>query len=218
MIEEDKEIEHPSFGMIGLARTSGGAKLFGSSVDHHNYISLTISRAKLVRGLHHDHYYSKEDLIEVALSPNQLSELLMNMNVGEGVPCTLHRILVDGVYQMVPQPDEVSSSTKTYVDEFKERMAKLAEQAASLISHARSVAEKPTANKTERRELTHELEMMVQELRNNMPFALESYIEQVEKVVTQAKSEIEAHRVAIGGTATVNPKLLALGETKDAQS
>ena len=66
---DEKITKHPSFGVIQLNRTTGATRLFGSSVDHLSYISLTISRAELHRDQHAEHFYPTEDVVRVELSP-----------------------------------------------------------------------------------------------------------------------------------------------------
>jgi len=190
--EDEKEYTHPSYGMIGLSRCSGKAKLFGSSVDHQHYILLTICRAKMVRSHNNDHFYAGKEVFQVNMSPLQLSELLTGMNMGHGVPCTLARMPIGGKYEMVDPPDDVGTTSETYIGEFKDRLAKLVREAEALAVKADEVAEKATANKTERREIAHRISHVIQEIKSNLPFVLEQYVEQIEKVTCQAKAEIES--------------------------
>jgi len=193
-MEEEKKTTHPSFGMVGLSRVQGSTKLFGSSVDHQHYVTLSVYEASHHRGLHCDHFYAEDPILEIALSPNQLSELLLSVNVGDGVPCTIIRRIVGGKFVGIEPAEKHCSTTETYVTEFKERMKDLSLNARKLVVDASAMAEKASVSKTERRDMASRLSMMVQELESNMPFALEMYIEQVEKVVTQAKAELEAFR------------------------
>lgn len=191
--EEEKEFRHPSYGMIGLSRCSGKARLFGSSVDHQHYISLRIHKAKMVRSLNNDHYYAGAEIFEVCMSPLQLSELLTGMNMGHGVPCTLARMPIGGRYEMVePPPADVPTTSETYVNEFRQRVSNLVKDAENLAKQADEVAEKTSASKTERRDLSAKLCHVIQEIKHNLPFVLDQYVEQVERVTTQAKAEIES--------------------------
>lgn len=197
---EDERFEHPSFGLISLSRVSGRGRLFGSSVEHMHYLELKISRARMQRSLHQDHYYSLEPLIEIALSPSQLSDMLTGMNVGEGTPCTLTRIMDGEQYVGVePPPDGSSSTTKTYVDEFRERIQQLTQDAKAIAIEAALIAEKDHPSKTERRALSERIRLMIQEIDHNMPFVLEQYVERVEQVTSEARAEIESFMSLVAG-------------------
>jgi len=216
MSEEEKTFTHPSYGLVGLTRTSGRLNLFGSSVDHLHYISLTIHRAKMVRSMNNDHFYPTKEMMRISMSPLQLSELLINMNVGHGVPCTLARVIGEnGRYESVtPPPSSVQSTTETYTSEFKQRMADLVQDAESLVAEADAMAEKTSASKRERREVVSKLSGVIQEIRSNLPFVLDMYVEQVEKVVTQAKAEIESYQHMMQLSGKVTTKSLDLKTTK----
>jgi len=192
---ESQKFEHPSYGMVGLSKVSGRGRLFGSSVDHHHFITLTIHQARMVRELNNDHYYPGEEVMEIALSPAQLSEMLTSMNIGHGVPCTIRRMPVGGQYRMIEAPPKsIPTNAETYVRELKEHVATVIKDAETLLVEAKDVAEKTTANKTERRAVAEKLARVVMELRSNMPFIFDQYVERVEKVSAEAKAEIEAFR------------------------
>lgn len=193
-MSEEKTFEHPSYGMVGLSRVSGRGRLFGSSVDHHHYITLTIHKAVMNRELNNDHYYARDEVIEVALSSAQLSELLTSMNIGHGVPCTIRRMMVGGKYEMIKPPDVMPTTSSTYKRELKERMAEVMKDAEALLEEAQATAEKQAASKTERREIAAKLSNIIMEFRSNMPFIFDQYVERLEKVTAQSKTEIEAFR------------------------
>lgn len=188
----------PSFGVACLSRTCGAANLFGSSVNHQHYISLTIRTAKLTRSnLHDDRIYGGEEIVRVAMSAVQLGELLTNMNVSEGVPCTIERRMVDGHYISIKHAPSVVSNKKTFEDEFKEKAEKCSRILEDLIKMSRDLEAKPSTTKAERRELTNKIEKVQTEIRSNMPFMVEQFNECIEKVVGEAKGEIESYRAAV---------------------
>jgi len=190
----DKKFEHPSFGVVGLSRVSGNATLFGSSVRHQHFISLTIKNAALIRSLHHDRISAagRDEIIRVSMSAVQLGEMLTNMNVGEGTPCTIERMMMGGKYAEVEDPPSVVSTKQTYEEEFKEEAKQIAVNLREALKSARELEAKPTTTKTERKDLTHKLEMVLQEIEANMPFLVKQFNEKIEKVVGEAKGEIEA--------------------------
>ena len=90
--EKDK-----SWGMVGFYRNYGsGRELFGSDVTNHNTIRLTVKHAIKHRELGRDWTMGDDIICEVELSALQFAELLTNMNMGDGVPCTIRYTREDG--------------------------------------------------------------------------------------------------------------------------
>ena len=186
--------EHESYGVVHISKVTGQTKLFGSSLDHHSYVTISISRASNHRHLHHNNFYQEKELIEIAMSHAQFGELLCNFNNGSGIPCTLQHIDM----QQIPEAESNSAATKeTYLDEFKEDARNVANKLNDLSKKVQEILDKPTVSKAERRELLNLVESAKQEIASNMPFVLESYIEKTEEVEMEAKTEIEAFRSAV---------------------
>lgn len=85
--------EHPSYGIIRIARSSvsgRGTALFGSSIMHNNVIRLTITPGVMERDANEDRFFPKERmkdrLIEVEMSYTQFAEAITSLNMGQGVP------------------------------------------------------------------------------------------------------------------------------------
>lgn len=195
---EDKEFNHPAFGVIQLSRVQGQAILFGSAVKHQHYISLTVSRASLTRSeLHYDRIHSKEEILRVSLSAVQVGEMLTNMNVGSGVPCTIERMMVDGQYASIKPPPSVTATKTSYVEEFAQETKEIADKLNGLLATAKALEEKATVSKAERKALTMQIQMAIQKIQSDLPFVLTQFNEQIEKVVGDAKGEIEAYRASI---------------------
>src|SRR6185312_8767541 len=88
--------EHESYGVVGFNRVTGNpGSLFGSSINHSNFIRLRISRAAREWHLSTYWYRDREQLIELDLSAAQFADLITSMNVGVGVPCTLRYVGTD---------------------------------------------------------------------------------------------------------------------------
>jgi hypothetical protein len=191
--KDDVKTKHESFGVVQLSRVSGNHTLFGSSVDHHAFITLTICEAEHVRSsLHYDRITAGKELIQIAMSQVQLSEMLFNMNCGEGTPCTLQRVVVDGEYKSMEPPPPMTKQS-AYQEEFAKKLKDLAGSMREVVAAAKALEAKATASKGERHELSHKAEMALQEFECNLPFIGKMFDEKVEKVVTEAKGEIEAY-------------------------
>lgn len=196
MSDKQKKTEHESFGMVGLSRTSGQATLFGSSVSHQQYITLTISTAHHVRtDLHEDRIRANKEIIQIAMSNVQLGDMLTNMNVGDGVPCTIQRMFIDGKYRSM---EDCPNTTKgeEYVEEFAEKLKALTGMLHDIQAAADAMEQKPTVTKADRRELSSKIGLAIQDIESNMPFILSMFNEKVEQVISEAKGEIEAFRAS----------------------
>lgn len=95
LIREDYALgemyEHPAFGCISVARTSGGSgTLFMSNVEHQHQIRLTVSHAQMSRTHNQDRHYERNTIVDVAMSQVQFAELMGGMGQGSGVPCTYY--------------------------------------------------------------------------------------------------------------------------------
>ena len=73
---------HPSYGQVSLStiHSSGGVDLFGSRIKHGTFIELKIQTAELERDEFHDHYFGRDHIVKVWLSPAQFTGLLTQMN------------------------------------------------------------------------------------------------------------------------------------------
>ena len=187
MADEMKE-SHDSYGLIGFYRTSGDpGPLFGSSIQHSNYITLRISRASRRRDLSNHWYHGRERLIELAMSATQFADLITTMGHGDGHPCTLRRV---GREQMPPCPEY--RPREQFEDEFKAHCRDAMDKSADLVAAARAILAKPTILKSDRAELLGKLQQLEQQVRSNLPFVHGQFNEAMDKTVTEAKGEVEA--------------------------
>lgn len=195
-VHERVETRHPSFGLIGISRVSGMTRLFGSSVEHQNYVMLTIQRAYHSRdpNLHCDWIFAEGlPVAEVAVSFNQLSEMLFNSNVGDGVPCTI-KGMRGGEYEQTWKEGEppITESAKQYLDEFEHRMKELASDLKKAVKMAKDAIDDKNFGKGKREELFKEIDRATSQVSRGLPWTLEQFIEKMEQVTTHAKAEIEA--------------------------
>jgi len=182
---------HPAYGLVGLCRTtcSPGMNLFGSSVKHGNYISLTIKRAKKEHSLSRDWYFGGDELIKISISGVQLGELLTSMNVGDGVPCTIERFNGEGV----PDIPAGTTVTEEYHEEFVQQVRATNERSKKLIAKAEEILKTGgTIKKDERSQLLGHLHHLNMEIGSSLEFMAKSFDEKMEKTVGQAKGEVEA--------------------------
>lgn len=189
MTKEEKHYEHPSFGMLRFSRINGkSGYLFGSEIQADNFIELTLSKGKLTRDLTNDWFFEGSEKFVVKMSPSQFSELITTMNHCPGVPVTI--VKENGKY--IEQCSEIESK-KTYTHKyFKQRMANLISEINKEWLNVEQIIDKNQINKKDREVLKFFYKRMSQEIKSNIPFLLEAFQEAMDKVVVDAKIEIDS--------------------------
>lgn len=176
-------------GMISWSKTSGSARaLFGTEIDTANPIKLEISHAEENRELSKNWYFPKKQIVEIELSPIQWAEFLTSGNTS-GVPCTIKYL--NGERMSDPKP---STIMEDYNNEVEEHFDKFEE---SFDSVAETLKEQIDSNKPMGKKALEELLCKVEILRTNtvanVNFVKDSFKEDMNKIVTKAKSEFNAY-------------------------
>jgi hypothetical protein len=189
--------EHNSYGLIGLSRISAGERginLFGSSIRHSSIMTLRIRRAVKRRSLARYWFGSKEELIEVYLSPSQFADLITTPNVGDGVPCTIRYI---NRQPMGECPEE--SQRQIFQRELEDDVSEAMTEANTLVAE---VKEMQRQKKTVTNDFVDKIEMLAQHINANMPFLHQQFVRAMDRTTTEAKAEVEEF---------VNAKVYSLG-------
>lgn len=191
MSDEAVTIKEPCFGQIEISRVSSSRAepLYGSKLKHGNFITLSVCESELTRTLNRDWLHSGKTIIEVWMSENQFATMITSLNIGGGTPCTIARR--DG--ESVPPPE--------YLNERKIIDAEVRKTAKGVVTDLRAVQArladllKPGAKitKGEIAELNRILQKQVQHVEENIPYVLDQFDEAMDKAVTEAKADIEAH-------------------------
>ncbi len=185
---------HPSFGMIGVCRTQGHARLFGSPLTHHNnYVTLRIKTAERCKSGHgYDFYFGRKDLIEVALSEAQFAQMITSWNSGDGVPCTIGWLPGEGTMPTWPDEDQVSDMARVR-EEFRERIAEVQKKFEVSQRLVEAILEKKAAlTKVEKESVRFGLVALQRLLEDTGPFMAGQFVEVTEKTVQKAMTEIDA--------------------------
>ncbi len=181
-------ITHESFGMLDIGRYSGGkSSMFGSAIEHSGGISIKIKRADWDRSFSHDHFYGRENLIEVRMSFNQFAEAITSGMNTSGTPCTI--AYVDGKkmedYHFVNQRQEFKNDYKETMKDLTQEMMESVRQATSILASS-----KPP-NKKEKEVILAQLAKLKMNLEQNLPYMNTIFNEAMNKTVVEAKSEID---------------------------
>lgn len=207
--------KHPAMALAKFSRvTTRGANLFGSSIDHDHYIKLSISPAEVTRSLSHDWYHqSRIPMIEVAMTSNQFAELITSMNCGEGIPCTLQTFNGEhfDLPEMETKAEQFKAEVMNDVSKAVESIDKAAQAAKELLNQSKPLT------KTEKTQLLNDINAINRLMHDHLPFILESFQEQMEKSVVEAKSAIDAfveHTITKTGIEALRDQNVKLLEEK----
>jgi hypothetical protein len=209
--------QHESYGLIGLSRVSGHRRLFGSSVEHGHFISLSIRRGKRMAGEHGERFRAdtRVPIVEVDMTAAQFAELITSFNVGDGIPCTISH--VEGVH-MDPVPDGAGSELSVMHDHFRSEIAETVTTLKAAEVSLAAVLAKKSITKADRDEIAIIVRRAVRLLDDSAPFVVERFGENVEKMAAKGKSEVEAYLTmlvlqaglaTISGAKAAEPKELA---------
>lgn len=188
MTKEEEVLIHPSFGQIQFSRiNSTGNRFYGSELPQEHYIEMRLYNSEIIRTLTSDRYHNTNTLVEVRMTANQFAELITSMNYGSGIPCTIETL----PGQRVEQLPAMESQKEFIHRKFQERMKAFAAKIADNRKMAKAIIAKKTLSKSDQDALNWQLDWIVQETSQNIPFFAECFQEQMDKVVVEAKSEVE---------------------------
>jgi uncharacterized protein YfcZ (UPF0381/DUF406 family) len=179
---------HPAYGMVQFHRREGGSgKLFGSSITNPTQIALSIYGCEVADAYGRPRYNTKGKLIEIELSPAQFSELLTTMN-SSPVPCTIKHYGEES-YKL---PELQSGAVDKAREYFNKSLTEFKSETEAKIKELKELLEKKkTITKSDRASISSSLDQIDQELSSNMPFYFECFAESTDKVVSEAKCEID---------------------------
>ena len=189
MNKEEKEFQHPSFGMLGFSRVNGNSGyLFGTNVQPDNYIEMRLYTGRMKRDDIEDNFYPDDNILTVKMSPVQFSELITSMNYARGVPCTITSF--NG--KKVEQAKNIENRKTFSARSFNDKMSKFAASINKNMTTAEKLIAKKNLSKKDQEELRMMLYRIQTELTSNIPFFRQMFQEEMDKIVVDAKAEIDA--------------------------
>lgn len=183
---------HPAFGTAVVTRGAGTPQpLFQSDVQHSHTITLSIHRAQRRRDLNSDWVHPTEQIVEIEMSPAQWGALVSSVGVGSGVPVTIRatetdRMVADLPYQprIAENLNEVSGTVEKLLSTIRDRYDALAE----------AIDQKKGAAAI--REARRGLDSAINNGPANAEYAVSTLQKAAEKVVAEARADVEAHILA----------------------
>jgi hypothetical protein len=125
--------------------------------------------------------------VEIEMSYVQFAEAVTSLNQGVGVPVTVR--FANG-RNMAPCP--YASKDEQFRAEFNADLRELAQTVDSAVKRAETLFDsKKPLNKSEKDELLTMITSLSTEIKSNIPFVRDRFVEQMDKTVTEAKGNIE---------------------------
>lgn len=188
--EDIPKDEHPAFGLVSFSRVTGGGKVFfGSDVPSDHYITLQISPAYRNHNLGQDWLgSSRNPHIEVALTTHQFAELLTSMNIGQGVPCTIQYLNGKAVERL----ERIETEGDRIKKEFEAVASDKADELTKRMESVRALLAKDKISKADKNAIESLMGSIISDYKSSQPFYLEQFEESTEKMIVQAKAEVDA--------------------------
>ncbi len=203
--------KHPTFGAIAFARGQGTPRpLFGSSILHQNIIRLEISHAEVTRDLNRDWIHSRNPIVEVEMSTTQFADAITGLNDGSGVPVTIRYIAGGETQRLSDVNPPYQNKIQQFNKEFENHIADLSKDFDEAINLAKET-------KAQKR-LVSLIEKLRMQFKSNLPFINESFSEQMEHTIKEAKGEVEGfvtHMVQSYGIEAIRKQAPQLPEAID---
>lgn len=187
---DDFEREHPSYGLVHIARmTGGGRNLFGSPLaNHYGTIRLSIGSAKWIHGNNHDRYYGglRGEHVEIEMSAAQFADLITSLNMGGGTPCTIRCV----AGKAIEPPPDLPTEAEHIRDNFEGTLDRYKAKARTY----RTKIEKLTGKLSDKakREIKTALDVIEDQLSENVPFVVKQFQEATTRITSAAKAEVDA--------------------------
>jgi len=218
---EDIEERHESFGLVNVSRLfygSGTNNMFGSHLDNHpTTFRFSVKRAiRQHTDLAYDRYHADSDaecpeVVEFEMTATQFIDALTSLNMGEGVPCTLRRVMGTA---MEPVPVEHKSERQLIRERFEKEMQDIAKSVQPLTSSIDEILAKKTIGKCDREEIASLVKRIIMTLDDHAPFAMKQFNESTTRMEVAGKAEVEAYADSVIRAAGLEA-LQAIKEARD---
>lgn len=188
MEKEAEKIVHEAQGQLQLNRSNGRNTFYGSELEHDHYITMELHHSEKERTLSKDWLFNRgATIVRLRMTSNQFAEMITNMNCGSGVPVTIERIEGQSIEKLPEQ-----ESRKSFIHrKFKDRMTDFGLRIKERKNKAKEIVKKKTLSKADIHKLSMDLDYLIQEVEENIPFFMRCFQETMDDVVLEAKTEVE---------------------------
>lgn len=188
-LSDDTRDTHPSFGMVSITRYQGDTPHFGSSTPSFSGLTLEIKGASRQRGLSQDWINGTDTKIRISLSNEQYVDLISTAINTSGVPCTIQ---YDREHGLIAPPNEPNRSFRAKtVKDFKDTIDEYTDKAKESEEFMKTLLNKKgSITKKELHELNELTTSGFAKIKSSMPFILDSFNEDMDKLSIAVKQEV----------------------------
>lgn len=193
---ERERHRHEAFGVLTMStiQSSASQKLFGSDLEHHQYVSIKLHRAVLDRSLHRDWVHDEDMIASVEMSHAQFAQFITSNGNGQGTPCTIRYAPAQGT---LPEEMAPIALPETKHETLRRGVEESAIEGIQKVSDALAALEEMANNgkvslKTLKEKL-HSARCHLTNLPSNLSYAVKSAEEALEKATSDAKIEVESY-------------------------
>jgi hypothetical protein len=199
-----EEHHHPAFGVLTISEVqSRGQVLFGSNLEHSDFISFSVSNATRFRSNNHDKVHEESKIVEFMMTRQQFAALASGRSKAGGVPCTLRWVRNEGGKPEIDPETEVERFSKDAQEEFKE----LARQIDTLVDETRAELTAAKVSKVRQEAILAPLVMISRKLGDTLPYLQSVFYETVEDIVNEAKAVVESYAESQGLEESRTPQI-----------
>lgn len=181
-----EERNDKNIGMISVSRTTGGysSRFVGSTVPSDTAIRIRISQAeKYSDKFNKEKFRSKNNLVEVEMTPNQWAELITTLNYGTGTPCTV--VMVGN--ERIPQTYVTDSVLSYYNDKLQKEFSRITSDFQESFREALDILDnKKSITKADREAIKRSYSQVERFVGDSAPFIQKLFKEDLEKHVIDA--------------------------------
>ncbi len=179
---------HPAYAQISASRVSSsgkGAFLYGSDFGHNHYMTISISRSELHRGLSRDWAHPREEYIEVQLSESQWATFVSTPNSGTGAQCTLNHLMGNAIPQIPETPKRR--------EQFENELGKHFDVALGALKELREKIADLRISEKAKADLRGDISHAEMNISGNLGFVASQFDEHMEETTEKAKMEVAAY-------------------------
>jgi len=185
---EGVSYNHPSFGMMRVAKVTGNYKGFGTEIENTGFIEITISGCEVSQNLGTNWYFAKDQKVLVRMSPVQYAEMITSPNE-QGTPCTIARFDKNIIVQK-----HIDTKTITVEKKLTTTMSKVKKDVANLQRAVNEILDRKGAmKKADKDEIKQLYSDTLRKLVDDLPFYEKCLAENIDKMKSEAYSDINCH-------------------------
>ncbi|QHJ79233.1 MAG: hypothetical protein [Caudoviricetes sp.] len=189
---------HPSYGVIRMSHPMGNKTLFGSEVNHSQWIEFEVLPAYCARQHHEEKYpvESNTPIVRFAMSGSQFVQMIMSNGNYSGVPVTLEIAPKTRNKDCERIPDIDNQDTSKNLDLIKKEIYDdLSEATEKANDQIKLISEAVAQGKGKRvlSDLISSLSSTILNIPSNSKFAVSQAQEAIEVEKSKAKNEIEGY-------------------------